>query len=125
MGQEFEKDGKHQIASKLRINNKLHQTFISRIVPNNTIQDIFDIAAVINCHAMNRFVINAMSLTVRLRMKEPAPQTRPLIPLTNIVVLCSGPRACFIATNPTLELRVGSKKLVLNNSDGYVYSLLV
>ena len=54
---EIEKDGKHQNASKLRINNKLHQTFISRMISNNTIQGIFDIAAVINCHAMNRFVI--------------------------------------------------------------------
>ena len=60
---EFEKDGKHQNASKLIINNnnKLHQTFISRMVSNNTIQDIFDITAVINCHAMNRFVIIAMN----------------------------------------------------------------
>ena len=33
------------------------------MLSNNTIQDIFD-------NAMNRFVINAMSLTVRLRMKE-------------------------------------------------------
>ena len=45
---EFEKDGKHQNASKLRINNKLHQRFISRMVSNNTIQDVFDITAVIN-----------------------------------------------------------------------------
>ena len=56
---EFEKDGKHQNATKLRINNKLHQTFISRMLSNNTIQDIFDITVVINCYAMNRFVMNA------------------------------------------------------------------
>ena len=60
MVHEFEKDGKHQNASKLIINNKLHQTFVSRMVSNNTIQDIFDIAAIIHCYAINRFVINAM-----------------------------------------------------------------
>ena len=56
------------------------------MISDNTIQDIFDIA-VINCHAINLFVINAMSQIDN----ERAPQTRPLIPLTNIVVLFPGP----------------------------------
>ena len=93
------------------LNKKLHQTFNSRMLSNNTIQDIFDITAVINCHAMNRFVINAMSQS-DWEWKSTAPQTRPLIPLTNKVVLCSGPRACLLASQRRTDANL-SKSLLL------------